>query len=293
MIVGLGEILWDLLPDGKKLGGAPANVVYHATQLGAKATVVSRIGADELGQAALEQLVNHHVPVEDVQLDDTHPTGTVEVKLNEGTASYSFATDCTWDYLEWNDQLADLATKASGIVFGTLAQRSAVSRQTIHRFLTESSAPYKLCDINLRPPHYNQDILRTSVELATVLKLNEEEMPALLSALDIDGAGSLADQAQRICAQYHLHAACITQGKNGSLLVTPTAIDDHAGHTINVIDTIGAGDAFTAALMIGLLEDKSLADINALGSAVSSWVATQSGAMPTYTADIQEVLKNI
>jgi fructokinase len=280
-MVGLGEVLWDLLPTGKQLGGAPANFAYHANLLGNRGVVVSRIGDDELGQEIRESLRQRELDLDGLQLDPQYPTGTVDVELDSlGQPSYIIVENVAWDQLEWDEGLAQIAVEADAVCFGTLAQRSPRTRETIRRFLSETPAEtVRLFDVNLRQHYCTTAVLRASLEAANVVKLNEDELGRVARVLSL---GINGDQvvARALLRNFHLDLVCVTRGANGSWLVSPDEIHEHPGNKVKVADTVGAGDAFTAALCHHYLKGSNLATMNAAANAMGAWVASCVGAMP-------------
>jgi fructokinase len=295
VIVGLGELLWDLLPEGKQLGGAPANFSVMAARLGNRAVIASRLGNDQLGREAREYLATLPAEVGAIQLDPKQPTGSVSVTLNEGQAEYVIHEPVAWDFLEFTPHWKELAATADAVCFGTLAQREPVSRKTIHAFLAATRPDcVRVFDVNLRKPFYTRVLIEDSLSRATILKLNDAEMPQVLKLLKLDGGdaepsagpdpGALRLGARALLAEFPLRVVCITMGGCGSLLVTRDSFHHHAGIPIQVADTIGAGDAFTAALTSYYLKGASLPVLNEAGNRWGSWVASQPGAMP-YLSD--------
>ena len=287
IVVGLGELLWDLLPEGKQLGGAPANFSVMSARLGNRAVIASRLGEDELGREARKYLATLPADVESIQKDAKHPTGSVSVKLTDGQAEYVIHDPVAWDFLEFTSEWKILAAEADAVCFGTLAQRDPVSRKAIHAFLAATGREcVRVFDVNLRKPFYTRGVLEDSLSRATVLKLNDAEVPEVLKLLKLEGADAaygadgLLRGARTLLAEFPLQLVCVTMGGSGSLLVTPQSFDAHAGVPIKVVDTIGAGDAFTAALTSYYLRGAPLRVLNEAGNRWGSWVASQAGAMP-------------
>lgn len=280
-VLGLGELLWDLLPAGKQLGGAPANFAYMTALLGDRAVVVSRVGKDRLGNAAARRLTRLGLPSTFLQVDTRHPTSTVDVAVDEqGQPKFEILTNVAWDFFEWTPQWQALATEADAICFGSLAQRSAQSRATILAFL-EALRPgaLRIFDVNLRQAFFTKEILSESASRADIMKLNDDEIMRVTELL----GGPVRDQqsaARWLLKKYGIKLVCITRGGKGSLLVTLDAADEHSGYPIKVADTVGAGDAFTAALVYQYLRKASLRAMNAAANRLGSWVASQVGATP-------------
>lgn len=284
IIVGLGEILWDVFPDAKHFGGAPANFAVHSAALGADVSIVSAVGRDALGDEAIAVLNSLHMDTRHIQTT-LQPTGTVTVNIDPaGKADYVFATDIAWDHLEWSDDLSQLATTTDVVCFGTLAQRSTISEELIHRFV-RSTRPsgLRIFDVNLRQNFYSADQIHRSLELANVLKLNHEELPGI--ATD-DCGGDQRQQLRHLREQFTLDLVAMTRGDKGALLISADEESDVVGVPAKVVDTVGAGDAFAATLAAGLLADKSLNDINHRACEIAAYVCTQSGATPPLPAEL-------
>ena len=281
VVVGLGEMLWDLLPTGKQLGGAPTNFAYMTGLLGDRAIVASRIGKDRLGNAAARRLARIGLPTSHLQVDRVHPTGTVNVSVDDhGQPQFESLEKVAWDYFEWTQQWQQLAAEADAVCFGSLAQRSAQSRVSILAFL-EGLRPgaLRIFDVNLRQAFFTMDVLMESAARADILKLNEEELPRVAALLGATVTDRLA-AAHWILKRFQLKMICVTRGGKGSLLVTPDGTDAHPGYPVTVADTVGSGDAFTAALVHKYLRKSSLKAMNAAANRLGSWVASQVGATP-------------
>jgi len=279
-LVGLGEILWDMLPAGKKLGGAPANFAYHAQALGAKGVVVSCVGDDELGKEILSQLGGLGLDCRFIAVDKAHPTGTVTVKLDEnGKADFTIHENVAWDFIPLDTGLLELAAQTDAVCFGSLCQRSEVSRDTVRRFLQATKPDcIRVLDINIRQSYYNKDIVHTMLQLSDVLKLNDEELPVVAKLLDM--TGSETNIFSQLTERYALRLIALTRGEAGSRLYGRGEDSNHPGFPAQVADTVGAGDSFTAAMTLGLLQGKELDRINEDANRVASYVCTQSGATP-------------
>lgn len=287
LVLGIGELLWDLLPEGARLGGAPANFTVMSGRLGDHAVILSRIGRDELGRRAVEILDPLSSDESFLQVDPLHETGKVTVSLKDGQPEYIIHQPAAWDAMELSDEWVQLAARADAICFGTLAQRSAASRQTIQTLAAEtSSACVRVFDVNLRTPFYTGEVLEESLELATVVKMNDLEVPQVLGLLGMAAeertdAAALKSGAESLLEEFPgVRLVAITRGGHGSLLVRRDEWHEHPGVQIKVADTIGAGDAFTAAMTHYLLRGASLRTLNEAGNRWGSWVASQSGAMP-------------
>jgi fructokinase len=280
-VVGLGEILWDLLPSGRQLGGAPANFAYCSHLLGNRAIVASRVGDDELGRELRNSLLRFGITDEFVQTDPVHRTGTVRVEINpEGQPKFEIMHPAAWDFLDWNESWETLAKSADAVCFGSLAQRSAASRGTIRKFL-ELTRPeaLRIFDVNLRQTFYSAEIISSSLHRANILKLNHEELPVLASLLHINSSGEVAF-CREVLDEFDLQLVCVTRGGNGSVLVDKSGAHEHAGFRVAVKDTVGAGDAFTAGLVHERLRGNSLAAMNDTANRMGAWVASHAGAMP-------------
>lgn len=294
LILGIGELLWDILPEGPRLGGAPGNFSVMAGRLGNHAAILSRIGRDDLGRSAIKLLDPMPVDSSHIQIDPAHETGRVMVTLRSGQPEYTIQQPAAWDSLELSDEWLQLAERADAICFGSLAQRSIESRQTIQTLAAQtSSACVRIYDVNLRPPFFSSEIVQESLELATVVKMNDSEVPQVLAILglplnDEAPASRLRVGAERLLAEFPtLRMVAITCGGHGSLLVTNDEWHQHPGVPVQMADTIGAGDAFTAAMTHYMLRGADLATLNEAGNRWGSWVASQSGAMPELTEAIR------
>ena len=283
--VGLGELLWDLLPSGKQLGGAPANFAYITNLLGDHGIPASRIGCDALGDEALQKLTQLGLSTSFVQRDSVHPTGTVNVKIDDaGQPCFDILHPVAWDYLEWTKEWEQLAREADAVCFGSLAQRSARSQSTIKTFLNATRREaIRIFDVNLRQNFYSRQILAESMSLATIVKLNHEELPKIMALFELEHR-SEKDSARRLLSLHNLKLICVTRGGAGSLLISADECSEHAGVKVKVTDTIGAGDAFTAAMVHGYLRGVRLDQINETANRVGAWVASQSGATPALKA---------
>ena len=281
VLVGIGEVLWDLLPEGSHLGGAPANFACIAASLGATGIVVSRVGEDELGREALAGLQRRGVDGSFVQTDAVHRTGSARATLaSDGSAGFEIAQDVAWDYLQWTPELAKLAGQADAICFGTLAQRSPGSRETIRRALGCSRPEcLRILDVNLRAPFHSLKLLEDCLRRANVLKLNSEELPSVLRAGKLPAALA-SDAAPMLQRHYGLRTVCITRGAGGSVIAFGDKTVVHPGVAVEVVDTVGAGDAFTAALAVQLIAGSAPERVSEAANQVGAWIASQAGSMP-------------
>ncbi len=277
-IAALGEVLWDMLPAGKQPGGAPANFAHHARRLGAEAVLVSRVGRDALGQELLLHLADHGMPLRFVRMDDRYPTGSVDVALDEaGQPRFTIHKDVAWDHIAWDQSLARLAHNADAVCFGSLGLRSPVSRTTIERFLAATRETcVRILDVNLRQDFYTVDILDRALNKATILKLNEEELDRLGELFSLGGPQS--HRLGRLVERYELVLIALTRGERGSLLMTLEESVEHPGFPVEVADTVGAGDAFTAALVWGWLKDWTLDEIGIFANRMAADVCAHQGA---------------
>lgn len=281
-VVGLGELIWDMFPEGRRLGGAPSNFAYVSHLLGDRAAVASRVGRDELGAEAVERLGRAGLSVRFVQFDDEHPTGTVGVRIGEGgEPHFNVNENSAWDYLEWTPGWEELAARATVVCFGTLGQRRPEARATITRFLEATGADaLRLFDVNLRHAFFTPDMLARSLRLSTVVKLNAWELTSAVSMLSLSAPGEVG-MARELLELFNLELVAVTRGAAGSLLVTRDEADEHPGFRVeHVADTIGCGDAFAAALAHCLRRGAPLSLANEIANRVGSWLATQTGATP-------------
>jgi fructokinase len=279
-VVGIGEVLWDLLPGGRQLGGAPANFAYHAGALGAVAQVVSRVGRDELGRELLTRLQQLGLLTDAVEEDATAPTGTVTVEVQaDGQPHFTIHEDVAWDRIAGDAAGRRAVAAADAVCFGTLAQRSEVSRRSIRTLLRAAPAEgLRIFDVNLRQNYYSHAVIEESLALANVVKVNESELAHLpeMFGLPGDERGRIAVLAQR-CG---LRLVACTRGQAGSLLYSEGRWFEHPGEPVKVLDTVGAGDSFTAALALGLLAGWPLDEVHRRASAVAAYVCSQPGGTP-------------
>jgi len=280
-VVGLGEVLWDLLPRGASLGGAPANFAYIANLMGDRGIVASCVGEDSRGLHALRRMRELGLDIDHMQTDREHPTGTVKVEVGpHGQPRFEIAREAAWDHLQWTPDWQHLAETADAICFGSLAQRSLESRATIRQFLVSASPrAVKVFDVNLRQTYYSEEVIAESMKLAGIVKVNDDELPTILSLSRIAHDDELSS-AQKLIRAYDLEIVCITRGSKGSLLVRADEASEHIGFKVHVADTVGAGDAFTAGLVHEHLKGASLARMNEVANRVGAWVAGEIGAMP-------------
>ncbi len=286
-VVGLGEALWDVLPEGKKLGGAPSNFAYHAAQMGVKAIAVSALGDDKLGEETVAQLkekqLNYLMP------RVPYPTGTVLVELdNEGIPTYDIKENVAWDNIPFNDDIRTVAQQTLAVCWGSLAQRNVVSRETIYKFLDATPTPcLKIFDINLRQNFYTKEIIRESMKRCNVLKINDEELVLIGRMFGYAGL-DMENKCWLILGKYNLDMLVLTCGVNGSYVFTPGSMSYQETPRVEVADTVGAGDSFTAAFCAAILQGKSIAEAHKLAVDVSAYVCTQNGAMPEIPASLKD-----
>lgn len=291
-VVGIGEALWDILPDGKKVGGAPANFAYHVSQFGIKSCVASAVGNDELGIELLnkfhERNLNTLIPSVD------YPTGTVMVQVDEcGIPTYDISRNVAWDNIPFTDALENLARHTRAVCFGSLAQRNAVSRHSIYRFLKsmpQHRDTYKIFDINLRQDFHTPEILIESMNRCNILKINDEELIQVNNLLGYPDRGQ-QDSCVALLQKFNLDILILTCGVNGSYVFTPDSVSFIDTPKVQVADTVGAGDSFTAAFVSGLLKGMSVADAHLLAVEVSAFVCSQAGAMPILSDRLTQRVK--
>ena len=280
-VVGLGEILWDMLPSGRQLGGAPANFAYCSHLLGDRGVVASRGGSDELGADIRQSLLALGVTDQFLQVDPEHRTSTVHVQVDaQGQPRFDIVHSVAWDFLEWTPTWKALAQSADAVCFGSLAQRHSQSRETILRFV-EATRPdaLRIFDVNLRQNFYSLETISESVAKSNVVKLNHEEVAVVRELLHIEAADEVSF-CHELIEKFRLKAICITRGSNGSLVCDGHTQLEHPGFRVPIEDTIGAGDAFTAALVHELLRDSTLERMNDSANRMGAWVASKRGGMP-------------
>ena len=278
-VVGLGEALWDVLPDGRKLGGAPANFAYHAGQFGLNAIAVSALGEDKLADETIAQLEEKglHYCMPRVP----YPTGTVQVELDdEGVPTYDIKENVAWDNIPFTPELQAIAENTRAVCWGSLAQRNVVSRQTIYKFLDATPKDcMKIFDINLRQTFYTKEVICESMKRCNVMKINDEELIVIGRMFGYPGL-DIENKCWLILGKYDLDMLVLTCGVNGSYVFTPGRVSFQKTPVVEVTDTVGAGDSFTGSFCASILEGKSVAEAHKLAVEVSAFVCTQSGAMP-------------
>lgn len=282
-VVGIGEILWDMLPQGKQLGGAPANFAYHASQMGCDGVAVSAIGTDTLAEEIDQHLSRRNIHA--MLQRNKCATGTVNVTLDAaGIPQYEITADVAWDNMEYTDEMDTLASKCDCVCFGSLAQRSETSRNSIIRFLDHMPVDaIKVFDINLRQNFYSREIIENSLERATILKINDDELELVTPMLDL--TGNTETRCRQLLSGYGLTAMILTCGANGSSVYTATESSHLDTPSVDVVDTVGAGDSFTGAFCASILSGKSIREAHRKAVDVAAYVCTCAGAMPELPAE--------
>lgn len=289
IVVGMGEALWDVLPEGKKIGGAPANFAYHVSQFGLPSCVVSAIGDDALGKEIIENFTSKGL--NQLIAEVPYPTGTVQVEIDQaGIPQYEIKENVAWDNIPYTDRLEQLARKTKAVCFGSLAQRNVVSRNTINRFLAampQSDDSLVVFDVNLRQGFYNKEILCNSMKRCNILKINDEELVTVSRMFGYPGI-DLQDKCWILLGKYNLKMLILTCGINGSYVFTPGNVSFQPTPKVEVADTVGAGDSFTAAFISSILKGKSVQEAHSLAVRTSAYVCTKKGAMPLLPSDLTE-----
>ncbi len=287
IVVGMGEALWDILPEGKKIGGAPANFAYHVSQFGLDSCVVSAVGNDALGKEIIDNLtskgVNHHIN------EVPYPTGTVQVEIDQaGIPQYDIKENVAWDNIPYTASLKELAENTRAFCFGSLAQRNVVSRETIYSYLDampQTDDTLVVFDVNLRQGFYSKEILCSSMQRCNILKINDEELVTVSRMFGYPGI-DLQDKCWILLGKYNLKMLILTCGINGSYVFTPGRVSYQPTPKVEVADTVGAGDSFTAAFIASILRGKSVAEAHQVAVSTSAFVCTKNGAMPILPAEI-------
>ena len=279
-VIGIGEVLWDLLPSGPQLGGAPANFAYHAQALGANAQITTRVGRDLNGAEIIRRLSAMGLPTGGVQLDDSAPTGTVTVSLTAGIPEYNIHRNVAWDHIVADVDALTAVSRADAICFGSLAQRSPVSRESIKRLVSATPERcLRVFDINLRQQFYCLETIEQSLLLADLLKMNDQELPVLAEMFQLPKTTEA--QIVSLADRFELATVVLTRGGDGSLIYHRGMWSDQASASVKVMDTVGAGDAFAAAVVIGLLFGQALGAVHAFATEVAGYVCTCAGATPS------------
>ena len=294
VLVGIGEVLWDVLPSGKMLGGAPANFIYHAREIGGvdmQPLLVSCVGKDSPGKEILERWNDLSLSREFISADKIHPTGTVTVTIDpQGKPGYAIGENVAWDFLPENPQLRELAATTDAVCFGTLAQRAPASRKTIQDFLRQvGSEALRILDLNLRAPFFSRSVIEESLSLANILKVNDEEIRVLAGMFSIGGGEEKI--AAELMRRHPLRWIVLTKGEKGSVLYGAGRKFVHGGYPVKRADSIGAGDAFAAAIAVGMLRNVNAEDLNDCANRLASFVCTCAGAMPAIPEEIKMMFR--
>lgn len=279
LVVGLGEVLWDMLPEGRKIGGAPVNFAYHAGQFGIDTMTVSAIGNDKLGEDTIAEMngkhLNHIFP------SVPYPTGSVQVSLDEkGVPAYDIKENVAWDNIPFTNEIESVARSCRAVCFGSLAQRNAVSRNTIRKFIESTpSGCIRIFDINLRQNFYTSNVIRDSLELCNILKINDEEIMLVSRMFNYDSS-NIENVCRTIMEDFSLEMVILTCGTKGSYIFTKGGVSFMPTPKVNVADTVGAGDSFTGSFCAAILRGLPVAEAHKKAVEVSAYVCTQNGAMP-------------
>lgn len=289
IVVGMGEALWDVLPEGKKIGGAPANFAYHVSQFGLPSCVVSAVGDDALGKEIIENFTSKGL--NQLIAEVPYPTGTVQVEIDPaGVPQYEIKENVAWDNIPYTAHLEMLAEKTKAVCFGSLAQRNVVSRNTINRFLDampQNEDTLVVFDVNLRQGFYNKEILCNSIKRCNILKINDEELVTVSRMFGYPGI-DLQDKCWILLGKYNLKMLILTCGINGSYVFTPGNVSFQSTPKVEVADTVGAGDSFTAAFIASILKGKSVQEAHSTAVQTSAFVCTKKGAMPTLPSELTD-----
>ena len=289
LVIGMGEALWDVLPEGKKIGGAPANFAYHVSQFGLPSCVVSAIGDDPLGHEIIENFTSKGLTHQIEKVP--YPTGTVQVEIDQaGVLQYEIKENVAWDNIPYTAMLENLAERTTAVCFGSLAQRNVVSRNTINRFLDAIPAendPLIVFDVNLRQGFYNKEILCNSMKRCNILKINDEELVTVSRMFGYPGI-DLQDKCWILLGKYNLRMLILTCGINGSYVFTPGNVSFQPTPKVEVADTVGAGDSFTAAFISNILKGKTVAEAHSCAVQTSAYVCTKKGAMPILPPELTD-----
>ncbi len=279
IVVGIGELLWDVFPTGKRAGGAPVNFVYHATQLGAQGYAISAVGKDALGAEILQELEKNHIAYYIETL--SYPTGRVQVELQNGIPSYTIIEDVAWDHIPLTEQAVDVVKKADAICYGTLSLRYPDSRKTITTLLAHARAEaLRFYDVNLRQHYYSKELIEELLKLANIFKVNDEEL-AVISKLF-----GISNNEEEFCRYfmdtYHLKYVIVTAGDKYSAVYSPTEVSRLDTPKVQVADTVGAGDSFSGAFVQGILSGKTLQEAHRQAVETAAFVCSKTGAWPSY-----------
>lgn len=289
IVVGMGEALWDVLPEGKKIGGAPANFAYHVSQFGLPSCVVSAVGDDALGKEIVENFTSKGL--NQLIAEVPYPTGTVQVEIDQaGVPQYEIKENVAWDNIPYTAHLESLAGRTKAVCFGSLAQRNVVSRNTINCFLDampQQEGSLVVFDVNLRQGFYNKEILCNSMKRCNILKINDEELVTVSRMFGYPGI-DLQDKCWILLGKYNLKMLILTCGINGSYVFTPGNVSFQPTPKVEVADTVGAGDSFTAAFIASILKGKSVTEAHSLAVQTSAYVCTKKGAMPILPSELTD-----
>lgn len=284
MVVGIGEVLWDMLPNGKRAGGAPINFVYHTVQMGAKGYAISAVGNDELGSEIIAELENKHIAY--VIAKVPHPTGKVLVELKDGIPTYTIVEDVAWDFIPQDNNALKIVGNADAICYGTLALRSPESRENIIHLLDAApKSALKFFDINLRGNYYSDTLIKQLLKMANIFKINDDEMLVIRNLFALSGSDE--DVCRHLIKQYNLKYLIFTAGDKYSVIYSADKKSYLATPKVNVVDTVGAGDAFSGAFVYGILTGKSVEEAHHDAVKISAFVCTRAGAWPEYTQDLK------
>ena len=282
-IVPMGDGLWDLFPDGPRFGGATANYACHSSILGAEVRMVSGVGKDERGKTLLEVYQKHGVKTDLIQVLPDYPTGVVQVELtNKGLPTFTIGENAAWDHWEWNEEIEGMVTSADALYFGTLGQRGPSARAGIRKALAiaqDQNIP-RILDINLRAPFYDDTLIRDSIALCSVLKLSDEELEEVGQACALDVSQSSTDALGELRSKFGLDLVVMTRGAEGAVLIHSEGMGEHPGEPARVVDTVGAGDSFTASMTLGLLAGQDYSEILSEACRVAARVCSHAGAVP-------------
>lgn len=287
IIIGIGELLWDVLPTGKKAGGAPINFVYHASRLGAESYAVSAVGNDPLGDEIMAEIdkigIGHIIPRVE------YPTGTVLVELKDGIPNYTIIEGVAWDHIPLTEEMKQLAKKADAVCFGTLAQRSETSRETIQALLSfVAEGAYRILDVNIRQHYYSKEIIVSSLRNCNVFKINDEELLLMKRIFDIEGKKEV-DACRWFVETFNLKYMILTAGADYSTVFTPHTHSRIQTPRVKVADTVGAGDSFTGAFISSILDGKPLAEAHRAAVDRAAFVCTRHGAWVTHRANFKSI----
>ncbi len=279
IVVGIGELLWDMFPTGKRAGGAPANFVYHATQLGMQGYAISAVGKDALGTEILRELDGNHINYLCEQID--YPTGTVKVELKNGQPSYTIIENVAWDHIPLSQKAVELVEKADAVCFGTLALRNEVSRKTIFSLLDKvSSGALRFFDINLRQHYYSKELIEALLKKANIFKINDDEVATVQKMFGIKG--SEEEVCKWFLEKYNLRYVVLTAGDKYSVIYSKEGVSRMDTPKVEVADTVGAGDSFSGAFVAGILAGKTMQQAHAQAVKTAAFVCSKTGAWPAY-----------